>query len=107
LTARVIWELTRKTLISFGISKGHTRQAISKVKFNFKKNINFSKIKNKSKIYKTKNQQPTNSFLPIELRNPDSPSPMERRRSEVKPCRAPFQNKNCFVCFYFYFWWKV
>jgi len=84
--------------------KGHTRQAISEMKFNLKKNTNSSKIKNISKIFKTKeNQQPTNSFLPIELRNPDSPSLMEIRRSKVKPYRAPSKIKIVFIGSYFFF----
>jgi len=59
------------------------------MKFNLKK---ITPIPLKLKIYqkssKTKNQQPTNDLLLIELRNPDFPSLMEIRRSEVKPCRA-------------------
>jgi len=41
-----------------------------------------------SKISK-KNIKTTNNLINKELRNPDSPSLMEIRRSKVKPCQAP------------------
>jgi len=74
--------LIRKTLISFGLSKGRTCQTIYTKKF--QKIIKKYKI---SKVIKKHNYQ--NNAASLEQRDPDFPSLMEIRRSKVKPCRTP------------------
>jgi len=53
-------------------------------------------------MFKTKINNRQTVFY-IELRNPDSPSLMEIRRSEVKPCRNPSKIKNVLFAFFLFF----
>jgi len=46
-------------------------------------------FKHKLTKFQKKYIKTTNNLINKELRNPDSPSLMEIRRSKVKPCRAP------------------
>jgi len=55
----------------------------------------------KHKLSKIKKIKTTNNLIK-ELRNPDSLSLIEIRRSEVKSLSGPFK-KNIFVCYYLHF----
>jgi len=68
------------------------------MKFNFRKHQFFFEKNIKISKLKISNSQ-TNNFQTIELHNPDSPSLMEIRRSEVKPYQAPSKIKNILFVF--------